>query len=217
MNIIEKQIPFIKLFLFSVTFSLILLLARIIKTDSFFYLFLVWNLFLACVPYSITLLLSLRKTNRLIFWLGFAIWLVFLPNSPYILTDLQHIRVSTLQSVWFDVLLILSYAINGLIIGFASLRMMQELLRERFSVRITNTITYLILLLCGFGIYLGRVLRWNSWDILQNPMGILSDILRRVLFPIQHVNTWAFTIGFGGFLIITYRLFYQYKKEASQL
>ncbi|WP_109851770.1 DUF1361 domain-containing protein [Aquimarina sp. AU58] len=213
MNIIEKQIPFIKLFTFSVTFSLLLLAIRILKTESSFYLFLVWNLFLACIPYGITILLSIRKTNQIIFWLGFVIWLLFLPNSPYILTDLQHIRLSNLQSVWFDVLLILSFAINGLIIGFASLWMMQTLLLEKFSKKITNLFSYCILLLCGFGIYLGRVLRWNSWDILQNPSGILSDILKRVLFPAQHINTWAFTIGFGGFLIITYRMIQHYQEK----
>ncbi len=213
MEIVHKQLPFIKGFTTAVAFSLLLLLIRIIKTDSTYYLFLVWNLFLACLPYAIALILSLRKTNHFIFWLAFIVWLVFLPNSPYILTDLQHIRLSTLQSVWFDVLLILSFAINGLIIGFASLWIMQKLLRDRFSKGATNFIINIILLLCGFGIYLGRILRWNSWDILQNPIGILSDIFKRILFPIEHINTWSFTIGFGGFLIITYRLIQQYQKR----
>ncbi len=213
METIYRQLPFIKGIVTSIGFGLALLLIRIIKTDSVYYLFLVWNLFLACVPYVITLLLSFGKVNRFIFWSGFIIWLAFLPNSPYILTDLQHIRLSTLQSVWFDVLLILSFAINGMIMGFASLWIMQKLLCERFSKKTTQIITYLILLLCGFGIYLGRVLRWNSWDILQNPIGILSDILKRILFPMQHINTWAFTIGFGGFLIITYRLIQYYHEQ----
>ncbi|MEW7291096.1 DUF1361 domain-containing protein [Aquimarina sp. 2304DJ70-9] len=207
------QTSFIKNFTMATAFSGLLLLTRIIKTDSFFFLFLVWNLFLAGIPYLISTLLSIRKVNRFIFWSGFTIWLAFLPNSPYILTDLQHIRLSSLQSVWFDVLLILSFAINGMIIGFASLQMMRKLLLERLSVKVSNAITYGILLLCGFGIYLGRVLRWNSWDILQNPAGILSDILKRILFPIQHMNTWAFTIGFGGFLIITYRLIQYYQEK----
>lgn len=210
-----KQIPFIKSFSIAVGFSAILLVIRIIKTDSIFYVFLGWNLFLACIPYAITISLAIRKTNRFVFWSGFSIWLAFLPNSPYILTDLQHIRLSTIQSVWFDVLLILSFAINGLIIGFASLQIMQKLLRQRLSKQVTIISTYTILLLCGFGIYLGRVLRWNSWDILQNPIGILSDIGKRILFPIEHINTWAFTFGFGGFLIIVYQLmlYYQEKQE----
>ncbi|MCK8523893.1 DUF1361 domain-containing protein [Aquimarina sp. D1M17] len=216
MNLIYKQLPFIKGFIISVGFSLILLLIRIIKTDSVFFLFLVWNLFLACIPYGITFLLSIRKIKNIFFWLGFIIWLVFLPNSPYILTDLQHIRISTLQSVWFDVLLILSFAVNGAIIGFTSLQMMQELLRERVSKKATNIIIHVTLLLCGFGIYLGRILRWNSWDIIQNPLGILSDILKRFIFPIEHINTWSFTIGFGGFLMIMYHFIQQYNKNRQQ-
>ncbi len=213
MDTIYKQIPFIKGFITAVTFSLLLLLIRIIKTDSIFYLFLVWNLFLACIPYAITTLLNFKNVNRYGFWICFVIWLAFLPNSPYILTDLQHIRLSSLQSVWFDVLLILSFAINGLIAGFASLWEMQKLLCVRFSKKIGNAIIYIILLLCGFGIYLGRVLRWNSWDILQNPTDILSDILKRIIFPIEHINTWAFTFGFGGFLIIMYRLIQHHQER----
>ncbi|WP_299442299.1 DUF1361 domain-containing protein [uncultured Aquimarina sp.] len=215
MNIINQQLPFIKGFSIAVLFSILLLLIRISKVESYFFLFLVWNLFLACIPYGITTILSFRKIhqNRFLFGIGFVCWLAFLPNAPYILTDLQHIRLSSLQSVWFDVLLILSFAINGLIVGFASLRTMQKLLQEHFSKKTTNLITHLTLLLCGFGIYMGRILRWNSWDLIQNPMDVLGDIFQRIIFPIEHINTWAFTIGFGSFLIITYRLIQHYQKE----
>ncbi|WP_438710059.1 DUF1361 domain-containing protein [Aquimarina muelleri] len=210
-TILQNQLPFIKTFVVTVLFSFTLLLLRVIKTDSTFYLFLVWNLFLACIPYAITLILCSQKTNSFIFWIGFACWLVFLPNSPYILTDLQHIKLSTLESVWFDVLLILSFAINGLVAGFASLSIIQTSLQKKFSNKIANFIVYFILLLCGFGIYLGRVLRWNSWDILQDPTGLLLDIAKRILFPYQHINTWFFTITFGVFLIIIYRMMNHYE------
>jgi len=215
MNTINQQLPFIKGFSISVLFSILLLLIRVSKVESYFFLFLIWNLFLACIPYGITTILSFNKIhqNRFLFGIGFICWLAFLPNAPYILTDLQHIRLSTLQSVWFDVLLILSFAINGLIVGFASLRTMQGLLQKHFSKKTTNLITYLTLLLCGFGIYMGRILRWNSWDLIQNPMDVLGDIFQRIIFPIEHINTWAFTIGFGSFLIITYRLIQHYQKE----
>lgn len=209
--ILQNQLPFIKKFIATILFSCILLVIRVFKTDSTFYIFLIWNLFLACIPYAIALILSLQKTNSFIFWIGFACWLAFLPNSPYILTDLQHIKLSTLQSVWFDVLLILSFAVNGLVAGFASLSILQTSLQKRFSKKTTNFIIHFILLLCGFGIYLGRVLRWNSWDILQDPTGLLSDIAKRLLFPSQHLNTWAFTIGFGVFLIVIYRMMNHYE------
>lgn len=222
MKTLHHQLPFIKGFTIATTFSTLLLLIKIAETESTSFLFLVWNLFLGCIPYGITLVLSFKKIykNRFLFGVGFLIWLVFLPNSPYILTDLQHIRViSTPQSVWFDVLMILSFAINGLLIGFASLQIMQQLLLENFSKRTTHFITSSTLLLCGFGIYLGRVLRWNSWDIIDSPMNILGDIAQRILFPMNHIKTWSFTIGFGGFLIITYYLIQYYqqlnlKKEA---
>ncbi|MHA7059985.1 DUF1361 domain-containing protein [Aquimarina sp. M1] len=215
MNLLYKQLPFIKGFSLAVAFSILLLCIRIMKLESSFFLFLVWNLFLACIPYGITTLLSVKKIhqNQFLFGLGCICWLAFLPNAPYILTDLQHIRLSNSHAVWFDVLLILSFAINGLIIGFASLQTMQELLRKYFSQSITHFIIHLTLLSCGFGIYLGRILRWNSWDLLQNPMNILEDIFQRIISPTAHINTWAFTIGFGGFLIINYHLIRYYQKE----
>ncbi len=215
MNPLHEQLPFIKNFTASVIFSFILFLIRVIQTDSIYYLFLFWNLFLACIPYAIVLLLSIKKTNTLLFWLGFLIWLAFLPNSPYILTDIQHIKNSTLHNIWFDALLIISIALNGLVIGFVSLRMMQTLLQEKFSVKIIQRLTHLILLLCGFGMYLGRVLRWNSWDIIHHPIEILSDITKRFVFPIHYIETWIFTMAFGGFLILTYR--YIYNEEPRKL
>ncbi len=198
---------FLKNLVYAVAFSLLLLCIRVISLGSGLFLFLVWNFFLAAIPYAITCVLrfSVIRDSRLLFWLGFCIWLAFLPNAPYILTDLQHLTISTLQFIWFDVLLILSFAINGLLIGFASLRMMQELLLHRFSKKITNAIIHSALLLCGFGIYLGRIVRWNSWDVIQHPIDLLGDIATRILFPIAHIETWAFTMGFGGFLIICYQ------------
>ncbi|WP_025742684.1 DUF1361 domain-containing protein [Aquimarina pacifica] len=215
MNTLHEQLPFIKNFTASVIFSFTLFLMRAIKTDSIYYLFLFWNLFLACIPYAIVLLISIRKMNPLLFWLGFLIWLVFLPNSPYILTDLQHIRLSPKHTVWFDVLIIMSVAVNGLTIGFVSLRMMQKLLQEKLTGKTINRITHLILLLCGFGIYLGRVLRWNSWDILYHPIGIISDVVKRFVFPIQYIETWMFTMAFGGFLILTYRYAYNNQEKSN--
>ncbi len=215
METIYKNIHFIKSFAVAVLFSVLLLFIRIFTVGSDFFLFLVWNLFLACIPYMITIVMGYKRLheNNFFFWSGFIIWLAFLPNSPYIVTDLQHIRISTLHSIWFDVLLILSFAINGLLIGFASIHMMQDLLRKRFSKKNTYAIVYCVLLLCGFGIYLGRVLRWNSWDLIQHPLDILADIAKRLLFPILHIQTWVFTLGFGGFLIISYQLVQHYQKQ----
>lgn len=206
MYIFNQQSKFIKRFTVSVAFGFLLLLIRVIKTDSIFFIFLVWNLFLASIPYGITFLLSLKRFHSLIFWPLFSVWLLFLPNSPYILTDLQHLRISNLSSIWFDVLLLLSFAFNGLIIGFTSLQMMQSLLYQYCSKKVANGMIYISFILCGFGIYLGRVLRWNSWDILQDPLGIVADVAKRILLPIKHIDTWAFTLGFGIFLAITYQL-----------
>lgn len=209
MNTLYTYSTFIKKFSLAVCFSVLLLAIRIVKTDSIYFTFLVWNLFLACIPFAISVMLRLWKAPKLIFWTIFCIWLLFLPNAPYIITDLQHLRRSTSHIVWFDALLVLSFACNGLVIGFVSLQMMQQELQRFLSKKRSQLFTWGILLLCGFGIYLGRVLRWNSWDILDHPLDLAGDIAKRILFPNQHQETWAFTLGFGVFLILLYQLLYQ--------
>lgn len=218
MKTIYEQIPFIKGFAIAAGFSLLLLAIRILKTESIFFLFLVWNLFLASIPYAITFLLSFKSIAKyhLFFWLGFFVWLLFLPNAPYILTDLQHIRLSQFNTVWFDVLLITSFAINGLVIGLHSTRTMHLLLIEKTSKKYGAYIIYISLFLSGFGIYLGRVLRWNSWNVINDPVTLLSDIVRRIIHPIHHSNTWEFTFGFGGLLMVTYYLIRYYEKLLTQ-
>src|SRR6476661_5843672 len=69
-------------------FSMGLLFFRVGYTGQFSFLFLAWNLFLALIPYTISLRIKDISGNRLLFGVAFTTWLLFLPNSFYILTDL---------------------------------------------------------------------------------------------------------------------------------
>lgn len=176
-------------------------------TDSTMFLFLNWNLFLAFIPWlaSTVMMISPKLYGRKMVVLPvLGAWLLFFPNSPYILTDLFHLRHKSSVPIWFDLTLVLSFAWTGLIYGFVSLLDIEKMLRKNYGKNLTAISITLLLFIGSFGIYLGRYLRWNSWDIIQNPMGLLYDITERFAKPFEHPRTWGLTILMGLLLNMMY-------------
>ena len=155
-----------------------LLLIRIIFSGRLTYIFLIWNLFLAGIPYLISRLIELKKENISITKLLFFtfIWLVFFPNSPYIFTDFVHLGNINNSFFWIDLMLLISFAISGVMYGISSLLILKKIYENKFDNLIGLFFTYLAIFLSGFGIYIGRVLRWNSWDIVRYPFRVVSDL-----------------------------------------
>lgn len=207
-SLIKKRISIFKVLLVSMLFSMSLLMVRIAATETIFYTFLVWNLFLAAIPYAITIYLASRpKFPKYLFAIWFCVWLLFLPNAPYIVTDLMHLQWDRHGYLWLDVLVVTSFAWNGLILCFLSLLDMHDLLSRYVTQRRAFWSIIMVLFLCGFGIYLGRFLRWNSWDIIQHPDLLFKDIMVRFVNPLQHLKTWGVTLGFGAFLSLGFWMF----------
>ena len=154
-------------------FSLVLLTYRIIKSESLSYIFLVWNLFLAFIPWWISNILKRKEKLTFIDLPIIAIWLLFLPNAPYILTDLFHLKPRTGLPLWFDLILVLSFALTGMIVFFKSLKDMLKLLTNRMPQLYVTIITPFIFWLVAYGLYLGRYLRFNSWDIVQDRKSVV--------------------------------------------
>lgn len=191
-----------------------LLLVRAIHFDRIGYLFLAWNLFLAWIPYFFSIALAGKPSlPRLMKAFLFLLWLLFFPNAPYILTDLIHLKQRAGVPLWFDLLLLLSFAWSGLLAGLASLANVHGLLlRAIGKMRAWISVSGL-LLLCGFGIYLGRFLRWNSWDAFMNPV----PVLKTSFTVLRSTNAIAFTLIFSGFLLVTYlTLFSMTKADEKQ-
>ncbi len=188
-------------------FSLLLLIVRIILTGELTYIFLAWNLFLAGIPFVISQKLA-GVNNRWKILFLFGGWLLFLPNAPYIITDFLHLKERLPIPYWYDILLLFSTALNGLLLGLASLITVEKFLIHRYGNRISALLIFCSLFLCSFGIYIGRYLRWNSWDVITNPDDIAADILVRILNPFDHPGTWSVTFLFGCFFCI---LFYSIK------
>jgi uncharacterized membrane protein len=187
--------------------SVSLQIFRIYYSGFYTYLFLNWNLFLAILPYVIStfFLLYYKKINSLpLTALILFSWLLLFPNAPYIVTDFFHLEPRANVPYWFDLGLIFSFAWNGLILGFISLYDIQTALARRFSAVKGWVFAIFSLVLGSFGIYLGRFERFNSWDILTNPMELFVDITNRLTHPMQHPRTLLMTILFSLLLIFGY-------------
>lgn len=184
-------------------FSLSLSLVRFLHSDTKAFLFLNWNLFLAFIPWLISAFFVQNprfQRSKILVTLLIAAWLLLFPNAPYLLTDLLHLKQRQSIPLWFDLILILSFAWTGLMYGIFSL-MDIEVFMERWLQK--RQIVFLIiglLFLCSFGIYLGRYLRWNSWDVIQAPSELILDMMDRVINPVAHSRTWSFTLLMGIFL-----------------
>jgi uncharacterized membrane protein len=152
---------------------------------------------------SIIIVEKLQR-NKLLLSLLIITWILFFPNSPYIITDLFHLGMSNKAPLWFDLVLILSYAGTGLLLGFISLIDMEKILSSFFSKGKIVLIIISFLFLSGFGVYIGRFLRWNSWDVINNPVPLLSDIIHRFANPFAHPRTWGLTIILGVLLNLLY-------------
>jgi len=185
----------------------VLLALRVARSGTPSYLFLCWNLFLAWIPWWAGQAFQTSSRRRAsaawqLVWL--ALWLLFLPNAPYILTDLLHLASRPPVPLWFDLALLLSYAGTGLLLGYVSLLDVHAALEERFGQATGWIAAAGSLFLSGFGIYLGRFRRWNSWQALTEPMGILRDISDRLLDPASHPHPLTITLVFGGGLFLGY-------------
>ena len=181
--------------------SFLLLKYRIHITHSYFYLFLIWNLFLAFVPLGLTTYLS-ENINKYSVLLIFPIWLLFLPNAPYIVTDLIHLNQYSKMGFWYDFVLISSFASAGLLAYFESIKQMDLILKQYLDTKTVQILFVFIAFLNGFGIYLGRFLRWNSWDIIHKPNALFLAIYSLIRHPIAHLNLWLFTSVIGMFLAL---------------
>lgn len=193
--------------------SIGLLINRIIFSDSDRYAFLLWNAILAAVPAFLAywLVCRVRKYG----WLKPAqlllggLWLTFLPNSFYVITDLVHLRPNFEADIFYDIILLSSFWLNGLILGILSIVLVHLELNKRLSVVKSSAVIGTVILISSFAVYLGRFTRWNTWDLLLQPAGLLFDVSDRFVNPAQHPQTFQFTILLFLFFSVTYFIIWQ--------
>ena len=194
------------LFLLSV-FTIGLGCCRIYFAGNLKGFFLVWNLFLAWIPFVIAFMVS-RKAEKVplpIVCICLLVWLLFLPNAPYLITDLIHLRPRDGVPLWYDAVIFFLFAFHGLLLGLVSTLFIHDILEKYLRTKITWLLLGICFILNGYGIYLGRFRRWNSWDIVANPIKLLTDSIHKVTSPKAIGVTILFTLIFS----FSYLLFYQ--------
>jgi uncharacterized membrane protein len=207
--LMQQRLLLVLVLAMSSALSVTLSVLRIWYSDSRHYIFLNWNLILAWAPLALAFLLwrldrGPGRGPRLLMLLVFGSWLLFFPNSPYIVSDLIHITPRSNVPVWYDAVMLFSFAWNGLMLGFVSLWIVQQLVAGWFG-RVASWIFVMVTLTAtGFGIYLGRFQRWNSWDVLVDPLGMAKQVLIYALNPLDYPRTIGVTLLFGGFLTVAY-------------
>ncbi|MEO1714641.1 MAG: DUF1361 domain-containing protein [Bacteroidota bacterium] len=183
-----------------------------------FFAFLIWNLFLAWIPYVLSIWLARRKAS----WysvgslIGFAVWLLFLPNAPYLLTDLIHLHPRGNVPYWLDVCLLVTFAVAGWLLGLASLRSVHL----RFWSHLPNwqqlSLVTFVLGASSYGVFVGRFLRLNSWDIFTQPLATFWSVLHPLLHPFEFGQALLLVPILGGLLLLSYSSFLTAEKTSIQ-
>ena len=201
-------------------FCIALVFVRNVHTGDVNFRYLIWNLFLAWIPFGLAVFVydrwRRRRGGMLLLVLG-ALWLLFFPNAPYIATDIVHLQHDQLSPYWYDAITIAAFAWMGVLLGFASLYLMQTVVRQWRGVVAGWIFAFVAIALGSLGIYLGRVLRLNSWDAVEHP-SVLPRILHAVARnPFAYQEAIAVTLLFTLALSSAYFLLYNFAAVSLEL
>jgi uncharacterized membrane protein len=168
------------------------------------YVFLVWNLFLAGLPlvfaFCLKFLVDHEKGSLFPQLFVFSLWLLFVPNAPYIITDLIHLTSKKAAPIWYDGAIVFSAALTGLLMGLLSLYLIHQLIKQHLNPVTSWMMISSLIALTSFGVYLGRVLRWNSWDLFTRPFSLFISIYES-LFKFSAISM---TLVFSSMLLLIY-------------
>lgn len=183
------------------------------RNHSLTFDYLIWNLFLAWLPLLFAVRLAvMRRTKPWSSWEGIVystLWLIFLPNSFYMISDFIHLQSVQRVDIIYDTLMFTAFIYTAAVLGFTSLYIMHQQFRRRLPAAATQAWIAGVLLICSSAIYVGRDLRWNSWDVLTNPGGLLFDVSDRLLHPtsyphmLQTIITFFILLGTMYLLVLS--------------
>ena len=198
---------------------ILLVAARVAYSDTERHTGLIWNLFLAWIPFMLAYFAHAvswrRATLFLIIPVIAFLWLIFFPNAPYMLTDLQDLsRRAADAPLWYDVIIVVWASWTGMLLGVISLYLMQNIIIRTFGRMAGWAFVFVISALSSFGVYIGRFVRLNSWDILQNPAETAQQIVGVVIDPSMRLA--AFTILYTVFFLFVFLLLYSFSHMLSE-
>jgi uncharacterized membrane protein len=188
-----------------------MLAARFAVTETHQYRFLIWNIFLAWVPYCIAMTIDIMDREKKGQWrwllLAGGIWLIFFPNAPYLVTDFVHLTRYRAAPIWYDIGLLAIFVWTGCCLGIVSLQIMHERASAHLGRVAGWGFVLVSALLSGIGVYVGRFLRWNSWHVLTEPDELLGTIVHALADPLSHERAIAVSLMFAVLLLASYLTF----------
>ena len=194
-------------------------MVRVGYTGTDYYSNLVWNLFLAWIPFGLAVSAYdgyRRGMGRLRLLATGALWLLFFPNALYIVTDFKWLREWPGAPIWYDILLVSAAAWCGLLLGFTSLYLIQDLVRRTFGSARAWAFAFATLGLGAFGVYLGRFERWNSWDVFTRPGHLGQSLMTGLAHPEDHPRALGGMVLFTAFLAMSYLVFYAFAQPEAE-
>lgn len=173
------------------------------------YQHLLWNLFLAWIPLPLAAAAYVAWRRDLGLPLIVSLlgaWLLFFPNAPYLVTELNHFgELGSSVPAELDLATLVMTATAGLAVGFASLYIVQRVVGHLYGLHASRATVVVALVLASVGVYMGRVLRWSSWDALTSPEGVIADLSVRIANPLVFYEAWFGIAAFALFLFVSYR------------
>ncbi len=201
----KKLSSFHQLLTALLVFILLLISFRILYSGTLRYITMAWNIFLAWLPYALSCyFIEYRQKEKWKQLFLFSSWLLFFPNALYIVTDLVHLQDDTNMPWWYDTMLVFCSSFLGIVLAFVSLNKTEHYLATVFRKRIVTILTAAILFISSFGVYLGRFHRWNSWDVINNPVALGLDIFYKIVNPLDNYKAWAITVLFTAVYSLLY-------------
>ncbi len=205
MGSIQTQLITLLVRLSAVTILFLAVHAILNRSLEFWYL--PWNLGLAWLPVIFSSLLVSKKRLEQLRILLWGLWLVFLPNAFYVITDMIHINDQTRLNQTFDVVLLTLIMGTSFLLGLVSLWQIDQRYWQKLKSERRAGCLVAIAALCGGAVYIGRELRWNSWDIVVHPLKLIKD-LSEVLTTLPMLTALAVsTISFAVCIILSYYVF----------
>lgn len=171
------------------------------------------NIILAEIPFFLSLYLFVVARHRsLLWWVLAAVFIVFLPNSAYTITDIIHFIAAVKDpeiarwEVWLVLLpLYCLYMFVNFQFYVISIMLAQQYIKREWNERLSLWWIPIIHALCALGVYLGRVQRLNSTDILEHPLTVIRDL-------VVDLTTWHPIITILGFFVLFYGLYLPFSK-----
>ena len=203
-NLTRRLILIFLALLFASVVATTMVMVRIVYTGYFSYFFLMWNLFLAWLPFLLALIVVAYRRSQLMLGAFGLLWLLFFPNTIYLVTDLIHLQNRANIPAWYDAIMLFAFALTGLMLGLLSLYFVHAVVQSHFGVMMGWLFVGITAVLGGIGVYIGRFMRWNSWDIFTNPVTLLNDLAYNLLNPDLFLKATVTTGMLTAVFIVAY-------------